>query len=63
MRPAGGKGGDGAMRRLGSEALRKWSVSGAIRRFFSLHGRRIAVLWRSLAGPGRRVKLPKRSIV
>ena len=35
----------------------------ALRRFFSLHGRRLTVLWRSIAGPRRRVKLPKRSIV
>lgn len=51
------------MRRLGFGALWKLAAGDAIRRFFSLHGRRIAVLWRSVAGPGRRVKLPKRSVV
>ncbi|MPY75551.1 MAG: hypothetical protein GEU87_14965 [Alphaproteobacteria bacterium] len=37
-------------------------VSAAVRRAFAMHGRRIAVLWRSFAGPGRRVRLPRRSI-
>jgi hypothetical protein len=54
---------------LGFEALWKRAAGrgmrggAAIRRFFSLHGRRFAVLRRGLAGPGRRVRLPKRSIV
>lgn len=34
-----------------------------LRRLASLYGWRIAVLWRSIAGPGRRVRLPKRSPV
>jgi hypothetical protein len=39
------------------------TFGGRIRRFVSLHARRVAVLWRMLAGPGRRVRLPKRSMV
>lgn len=34
----------------------------ALRRTIAMHGRRLAVLWRSFAGPGRRVRLPRRSI-
>ena len=36
---------------------------GRLRRLTSLYARRIAVLWRSVAGRGRRVRLPKRSPV
>jgi len=48
------------------QAGRKSIVSvwrGGLRRLTSLYARRIAVLWRSVAGPGRRVRLPKRSPV
>ena len=55
------------MRRFGFAGLRKrmplQPAGGAIRRFFSINGRRLAVLWRSLASPRRRVRLPKRSVV
>jgi hypothetical protein len=40
--------------RAGAEALRRWA---------SLHGRRLAVLWRGLAASRRRVRLPRRSAV
>jgi hypothetical protein len=39
------------------------SGNGGLRRVASLYARRIAALWRSIAGPGRRVRLPKRSPV
>ncbi len=42
---------------------RSRTTQGRLRRLASLYARRIAVLWRSVAGPGRRVRLPKRSPV
>jgi hypothetical protein len=40
--------------RAGAEALRRMAF---------LHVRRLIVLWRSVAGPRRRVRLPRRSAV
>jgi hypothetical protein len=54
-----------ALQRAGRKSITTvWrSGKGGLRRVASLYARRIAVLWRSIAGPGRRVRLPKRSAV